>query len=127
MMRAQEPPEEPPMVAAGVGVEPERATLHAGLDEGEDFFFDEFGVEAAHGVVFEAAAQGALGVAAAVADGDGDYGGEFVLGDEGVEGGEEEGVGAVGADVEGGGRGGDVLFGDVDGRVCGCRERGGWW
>ena len=63
-----------------------------GFDEREDFVFDELGVFAGHGVVFEAALA-ALRVAAAVGDGDGDHDGEFVLGDQAVEGGEEHAVG----------------------------------
>ena len=63
-------------------------------------------------------------------------GGSFVLGDEVVEGGEEELVGAVGAYDEGGDGAGDVLCGDVDGDGAGV-GRGvaggddeawrGWW
>ena len=51
------------------------------FDEGEDLGFDELDVAAGHGVVFEAALA-ALGVAAAVADGDGDHDGNAVLSDE---------------------------------------------
>ena len=96
------------------------------LDAGKDFVLDELGVVAGHGVVFEAAL-GALGVATAVGDGDGDEGGEFVLGDEVVEGGEKQGVGAIGTDEEGSGGSGNVLGGDVDGDFAGvgCRVAGG--
>ena len=105
------------MVARALGSW-ESLTWALGLDQGEDFVLDELGVAGGHGVVFEAAL-GALGVAAAVLDGDGDHGGELVLGDEVVENGEEEVVGAVGSDDEGGDGAGDVLRGDVDGDVAG--------
>ncbi len=59
-------------------------TLAFAFDEREDFGLDELGVAAGHGVVFEAAFA-ALGVAAAVADGDGDHDGHFVLGDETIQ------------------------------------------
>jgi hypothetical protein len=62
---------------AGVGVFGE-LDVALRLDEGEHFGFDELGVEAGHGVVFQAALA-ALGVAAAVADGDGDHGGDALL------------------------------------------------
>jgi hypothetical protein len=101
---------------AGVGVVGE-ADVGLRFDQGEDFVLYELGVVGGEGVVFEAAL-GALGVAAAVGDGDGDHGGEFVGGDEVVEDGEEEVVGAVGADDEGGDGAGDVLRGDVDGDVA---------
>ena len=79
----------------------------------QDFGFDELGVAAGHGVVFEATLA-ALGVAAAVADGDGDHGWEFMLGDEAVEGGEEQAVGSVRAYDEGRDGAWNVLFGHVD-------------
>ena len=101
---------------AGVGVVGE-ADVGLRFDQGEDFVLYELGVVGGEGVVFEAAL-GALGVAAAVADGDGDHGGEFVGSDKVVEDGEEEVVGAVGADDEGGDGAGDVLRGDVDGDVA---------
>ena len=110
---------------AGVGVVGE-ADVGLGFDEGEDFCFDELGVAGGEGVVFEASLR-ALRVAAAVLDGDGDHDGDFVLGDEVVEDGEEEVVGAVGSDDEGGDGAGDVLFGDIDGDVAGvgCGVAGG--
>jgi hypothetical protein len=73
---------------AAVGVVGE-GDVALGFDEGEDFVLDPLGVAAGHGVVLEAAL-GALRVAAAVADGDGDLDGDFVRGDEVVEDGEEE-------------------------------------
>jgi len=82
----------------------------SGFDDGQDLGLDEFGVAAGHGVVFEAAL-GALRVAAAVADGDGDLDRDFVCGDEVVEDGEEEAVGSVCADDEGGCGAGNVLRG----------------
>ena len=85
--------------------------------EWEDFVFDELGVAAGHGVVFESAFA-ALGVAATVAHGDGDHHGDAVFGDQIIEGGEEVLVGAVGADDEGSLRAGDILLGDVDGNVA---------
>ena len=102
---------------AGVGVVGE-ADVGAGFDEGEDFGFDELGVAGGEGVVFEASL-GALRVAGAVLDGDGDHGGKFVLGDEVVEDGEEEVVGAVGSYDEGSDGAGDILRGNVDGDVAG--------
>ena len=60
---------------AGVGVVGE-LDVGLGFDEGEDFVLDELGVAAGQGVVLEAAL-GALGVAAAVLDGDGDHGWEL--------------------------------------------------
>ena len=87
-MSAQEPPELPPMVARPSGSWVS-LTWASRLDAGKDFVFDELGVVAGHGVVLEAALA-ALRVAAAVADGDGDHDGHFVLGDEVVERGEEQ-------------------------------------
>ena len=52
----------------------------------------------------------ALGVAAAVADGDGNYRGHPMLGDEIVQSCEQDSVGAVRPDNEGRGRAGHVLF-----------------
>ena len=97
-MRAQDPPELPPMVArpSGSWVSLTWASVST---QGKDFGFDELGIVAGHGVVLEAALA-ALRVAAAVADGDGDHDGQFVLGDEAVERGEEHAVGAVGAHDE---------------------------
>ena len=83
------------------------------LDERENLGLDELGVAAGHGVVFEAAFA-ALGVASAIADGDGDHDRHFVLGDQIIQGGEQKTVRAVGADDEWRGRSGDILFWDVD-------------
>src|SRR5580698_6596890 len=102
---------------AAVGVMGE-LDVGVGFDEGKDFILDPLGVETGHGVVFQAALA-ALGVSAAVGDGDGDYGGEFALGDEVVEDGEESAIGTVGADDEGSCGAGDVLRGDVDGDAAG--------
>ena len=55
---------------------------------GQNLLLDKLGVAAGHGVVLEAAFA-ALRVSAAVADGDGDLHGNFVLGDQAVERGEE--------------------------------------
>ena len=84
------------------------------LDERKHFFLDPLGVEAGHGVVFQAALA-ALGVAAAVAYGDGNHDGHAMLGDQVVEGREQQPVGAVRADEERRLRAGDVLLGDIDG------------
>ena len=65
------PPELQPMVARPSG-SLVSLTLHFAFDERQHFVLDELGVLAGHGVVFEAALA-ALGVAAAVADGDGDH------------------------------------------------------
>ena len=88
MPRATEPPELPPMVARALGV---AGQLHVVLllDEREHFGLDEFGVFAGHGVVFEAA------FGAAVTDGYGDHDGDAFLGNQIVEGVEEQRVGAV--------------------------------
>ena len=64
-------------------------TLAFASTSGSTSVLDELRVAAGHGVVFEAAFA-ALGVAAAVADGDGDHDRHFVLGDQIVERGEEQ-------------------------------------
>src|SRR3954453_4958778 len=85
----------------------------ARFDEREHFGFDEFGVAAGHGIVFEAALA-ALGIASTVGDRNGDHRGYAVLGDERVERGEQIAVGAIGPDDERGTRPGDVLLGNID-------------
>jgi hypothetical protein len=109
MMSAHEPPELPPMVARPSGSWVS-LTLYLGFDERQDFGLDELGIAAGHGVVFQAALA-ALRIAAAVADGDGDHDRDFVLGDQVVEHGEEQAVGAVGADDEGRGGAGTYCCG----------------
>ena len=81
-----------------------------GFDERQDFVLDELGVLAGHGVVLEAALA-ALGVAAAVADGDGDHGGKLVRGDECVERGEEQRSGPSAPTMNGAIGAGDVCLG----------------
>ena len=97
-----------------------------GFDARQDFVFDELGVVAGHGVVFEAALA-ALGVTAAVADGDGNHHGKLVFGDEAVECGEEHAVGAVGANDERGCRCRERTPLERTRLLCACRGRDGWW
>ena len=117
-MSAQEPPELPPMVARPSG-SLVSLTLYLLFDQRQHFVLDELGVAAGHGVVFQAALA-ALGVAAAVADGDGDHDRDTLCSamrlSRAVK---SSAVGSVGADDEGRGGAGHVLFGDVDGDVAG--------
>ena len=87
------------------------------FDQRQHFVFDELGVLAGHGVVLETALA-ALGVAAAVADGDGDHDRQFVLGDHAVERSEQHAIGAVGAYDERRGCAGHVCLGHIDGDLA---------
>ena len=90
--------------------------LHMALrfDERQHLFLDEFRVQARHGVVFQAALT-ALGVAAAIADGNGDHHRYAMLGDEVIQRGKQRSIGTVRSDDKGRRRAGNVLLGDVNG------------
>ena len=115
------PPELQPIVARPSG-SLVSFTLHLLLDQRQHLGLDELGVQAGHRVVFQAALA-ALGVAAAVADRDGDHRRHALLGDQVVERREQQLVGAVGADDERRRRAGHVLLRDVDGDPARVRRR----
>ena len=69
------------------------------FDAGQYFFLDKFCIRAGHGVILQAALA-TLGIAAAIADGDGDHRRHTMGCDQVVEYGEEVMVGPVGADDE---------------------------
>ena len=87
------------------------------LDDRQHFAFDELGVAARHRVVLEAALA-ALGVAAAVADGDRNHRGHTFLSDQIVERREQELVRSIGSDDEGSSGARNVLFRHVHGNAA---------
>src|SRR5580704_1982255 len=91
------------------------------LDARQDFGLDELGVFAGHGVVFEAALA-ALGIAAAVADGDGDHHRDFMFSDQAIERGKEHMVGSIGANDEWSLRAGDVLLRHINRNMASVRR-----
>ena len=125
MVSAHEPPELQPIVARPSG-SLVNFTLHLLFHQRQHLFLDELRVPARHGVVFQAALA-ALGVAAAVADRDGNHHGHAVLGDEIVERREQQLVGPVRPDDERRGRAGHVLLGDINRHAArvGSRMAGG--
>ncbi len=125
MINAQEPPELPPMVARPSGSLVSFTCAFASTS-GSTSCLDELGILAGHGVVFQAALA-ALGVAAAIADGDGNHHRHLVFGDQVVERGEQRAVGAVRADDEGRDGAGNVLLSERRRRRGAYTARDGWW
>ena len=83
MVKAAAPPELPPIAARPSGFLVKMIRVIAGNPR-QDFCFDELGVSAGNGVVFQAALA-ALGVAAAGVNHNGDQGGQAAGGDHVVK------------------------------------------
>ena len=96
------------------------------LDQRQDFLLDELRIFSGHGVVLQAALA-ALGIAAAIADGDGNHRRNFMLGNQVVERREQRAVRSIRANDEGSDGAGNILLRNIhsDAARVGRRMAGG--